>query len=136
MARSSSGALRDLLRETRLDGEGDELLLGAVVEVALYFAPLLILRGDESLAGRGAREPRSELGGQADVPEHESRLGRELGEQLSSAGVSGIVRRNLHAITPRSSPWCRTGWRSSRRQSRLADRRRKAHRLPPPAHGR
>ena len=43
-------ALRDLLRESRFDGEGDELLLGAVVEVALDPPPLLILRRHQSLA--------------------------------------------------------------------------------------
>jgi hypothetical protein len=39
-----------LLGEPGLDGKGDQLLLGAVVEVALDPPSLLVLRGDESLS--------------------------------------------------------------------------------------
>jgi hypothetical protein len=38
------------LGEPSLDGQGDQLLLGAVVEVALDPPPLLVLRGDEPLS--------------------------------------------------------------------------------------
>jgi F420-dependent oxidoreductase-like protein len=43
-------SLGELLGEPGLDGEGDQLLLGAVVEVALDPPSLLVLRGDESLS--------------------------------------------------------------------------------------
>ena len=43
-------ALRQLAGEPSLDGERDELLLGAVMDVALQATPLFVLRGDQTLA--------------------------------------------------------------------------------------
>src|SRR5439155_4640871 len=68
---------RELLRKLQLHRERNELLLRAVVQVALDLASLFVLRGHESLP-RGA-----ELLDQPDVPEDQTRLCRQVLDELA-----------------------------------------------------
>ncbi len=75
-------ALDELLEQAQLDGESDDLLLRAVVEVPLELPPLLVLRSHESLAG-GAQllDVVHQLLCQRDVSHHESRLRRKVAHE-------------------------------------------------------
>jgi hypothetical protein len=67
---------RELLGQPELDRQGHELLLCAVVDVALEFARPLVLRGDD------APSRLLELLDQAHVAHHEPGLAREVGHEL------------------------------------------------------
>ncbi len=69
-----------------LDLERDELLLGAVVDVAFEPAALGVLRGDEPAARR------AELLDQPHVAEHEARLPGQVADQLLLGRVHRVVR--------------------------------------------
>ena len=75
--------LGEHLRQSELDLERDQVLLGAVVEVALQPPALLVLRRDQALA-RCAQvlQPRQQLGGEAHVLEHQPGLVGKVVEQL------------------------------------------------------
>ena len=90
--------------ELELHGQRDELLLRAVVEVALDLAALLVLRGHEALA----RAPQ--VLDQCGVPQHEAGLRGEVGDQ-PLLGRARSARRAASSIdsAPSSSPWWRTG---------------------------
>src|ERR1019366_7596247 len=63
------------LDQAELDLEGDQVLLGAVVQVAFQAAAFLVLGGDQALAGEPQLlEAGLEVGGQADVLEHQAGL--------------------------------------------------------------
>src|SRR3954452_22894367 len=81
------------LREPELDRERDELLLRAVVDVALEAPALRVLRGDEPLLRRlQILESRAEVLRQPDVAENEPCLSREVGDELALRVVERIVR--------------------------------------------
>ena len=68
--------------------------MGAVVDVALETAPLLVLSSDQPLA-RGAQvldEPN--------VPEHEARLRRQVLHQTRLGGGDRIAGRERHGDRP------------------------------------
>jgi len=71
------------LGQPHLDLERDQVLLCAIVQVALQPSSFLVLRPDQPLT-RGAQlvEALQQLGGEADVLEHQPRLVREVLEQL------------------------------------------------------
>ena len=87
-------ALDQVVGELELDRERDELLLGAVVDVALQPATAFVLRRDQALL-RGLQlvEPHLELLVQADVAEHQPRLTGEVGDQLLVGGRHRVARR-------------------------------------------
>ena len=71
------------LGEPELHLDGDEMLLGAVMQVALEAAALLVLRGDEALPGSAELvEPRLQVCRQADISEHEPGLPGKVHEQV------------------------------------------------------
>jgi hypothetical protein len=94
-ARAGRRCLQHLTCQPSVDGNGDEVLLGAIVDVALEPAPFGILRGDDALARRSQffglpgelSEPRLELERQTNVGERGTRLCRQIRQQcqLSSA---------------------------------------------------
>jgi hypothetical protein len=60
------------------------LLLGAVVDVALDSAPLVVLRGDDPQpGGLQLGQPGAELLGEADVAQQQAGLGRQVGHELA-----------------------------------------------------
>ena len=73
------------LRQAELDGKRDQVLLRAVMDVALQPPALFVLRGDDPLAGRTQRggllsdelQARLQVGGQPDVREHQRGLLRQ-----------------------------------------------------------
>ena len=76
-----------------LHRERDELLLGAVVDVALELATLLVLGGDQPLLGRlQLGEPRLERRGETLVAQHEAGLRREIADEPLLGRVDRIVR--------------------------------------------
>ena len=85
-------------REPRLDGEGDELLLRAVVQVALQAPSLLVLSRDQPLARR------TEILDEPGVPKNQSGLRGEIGHQLLLDRGERLVRRFDRVNTPSSSP--------------------------------
>ena len=80
--------LRQLFQQTELHGERHQLLLRAVVDVALQAPPLFVLRADQPLPGR------PELLDQSDVPEHQARLGGEVAHEPLLRRVDRVVRRH------------------------------------------
>ena len=97
LARLRRVAFDQAVGELELHGERDELLLRAVVDVALEPAPLLVLRGDQSLLrGLQVVQPGLQLLGQPNVAQHESGLRREIGDQLLVRRRDGIARRLAH----------------------------------------
>ena len=87
--------------EAGLHGEGHELLLSAVVDVALELAALVVLGGDEALlGGLQVGESGLEGGGQPLVPQDETRLGREVAHELLLGRIHRIVRRHRHRERP------------------------------------
>ena len=102
--------------EVRL--ECDEVLLGAVVEVALDPPPLAVGGGDDprprrpQLVGPSAKlfERRLQLGVEPDVAEDEADLTRQLGECAIDV-IVGLATPSCCSttISPNSSPPCTTG---------------------------
>ena len=87
-------ALGELASEPRLHRQRDELLLRAVVDVALEPATSLVLRGDQAfLRGLQLVEALPQLFVQPDVAQHEPRLSGEVGDQLLVRGRHGVARR-------------------------------------------
>ena len=69
--------------QLQLHRQGDQLLLRAVVDVPFDPAPLLVLRRDEALLRRlEVREACLQVLGQPHVPQHQSDLGGEVGDEL------------------------------------------------------
>ena len=72
------------LGRRQLGGDGQQLLLGAVVNIALDSPPLVVGGGhDPQARGLQLGQPRAELLGQPDVAQDQTRLGREIGHQLA-----------------------------------------------------
>ena len=94
LARFLRIAFRELLEEPELHGERDELLLGAVVDVALQPPALLVLRSDDPLPGR------AQLLDQPHVPEHQARLRREIIHQPPLGRIHRIVRGHRDGQRP------------------------------------
>ena len=65
----------ELLDQPKLDGQGNELLLGAVVDVPFQAAAFIVLGRHETLAG-GLKllEAGAQLGSEPDVPKHQPGL--------------------------------------------------------------
>ena len=84
--------------QPELDGQSDELLLGAVVDVPFDLASLFVLRGDQPLTRR------AELLDQANVAQDEARLGREVFHQLVARGSIGSEGGMVTESAPRRSP--------------------------------
>ena len=108
---------RQGLREPQVHGQGDEVLLGAVVDVALERASLGVLGVDQPLARRAAAPRRAARARPAaGSSSARSRAPRSTSpawsaspaNSRSSTEVSGLVPL-LDASTPSSSPPCRTG---------------------------
>ncbi len=92
---------RELLDQAELDLEGHQLLLRSVVDVAFQLAPFLVLSGDESAPGV------PELLDQPDVAEHETRLGRQVADELLLRWVHGVVGRHRDRERPEHLPLMR-----------------------------
>ena len=87
--------------EPQFDRERDELLLRAVVNVALELAALLVLRGHEALLrALQILEPRTKVLGQADVPQDEAGLRGEVGDELRLRLVHRVVGRHRDGERP------------------------------------
>lgn len=76
--------------QTKLDPERHELLLSPVVEVPLQCLGPLVLGRHDPAPGC------PELLNQSHVPEHQSRLGREILHQLRLGRVHRVARRHRH----------------------------------------
>ena len=116
-----SGAVRRAdrrwLREPEVHGQRHEVLLGAVVDVALQTAPFGVLGLDEPLprgpelvgAGQQLRAAVVELGPQRDQPQHQARPGRPAQRtSRSSTGVRARPGRSCRRSTPSTWSPCRT----------------------------
>ena len=91
------GIFGGVVEQGELDGERDQLLLGAVVQVALDLLPLGVL----GLHQPPPRRPQIidaglQLGGQGDVAQHQPGLGGQVGQQLVFGGRHRLARRLLH----------------------------------------
>ncbi|MFN8233033.1 MAG: hypothetical protein U0V56_06065 [Actinomycetota bacterium] len=76
-------ALDQSVGELQLDRERDQLLLRAVVDVALQASSLVVLGlHDALLRGLQLRQPRLQVLGETHVPQHQAGLGREVDDQL------------------------------------------------------
>ena len=88
-------ALGERAGEPGLHGERHELLLGAVVDVALEPASLAVLCGDEALLRRlQLVEAATQLPGQPLVPQHEARLRGEVAHELLPVRIDRVVGRH------------------------------------------
>src|SRR5689334_4521790 len=77
------GVVRGVVQHGELDHERDELLLGAVVQVPFDPLPFLVLGPDQPPSRRPqVVDGGLQLGGQADVAQHQPRLRRQVGQQL------------------------------------------------------
>jgi hypothetical protein len=76
----------EALRHPSLHGERDQLLLRAVVKVPLETPTLLVLRGDQALAGG------TEILDEPGVPKDEARLRGEIVEKLLLDRREALVR--------------------------------------------
>ncbi len=84
-------AFHERLGQPLLHGERDQLLLRAVVDVALERLRPRVLRGDDPAPGL------AELLDQADVPQHEPGLRGHVLGQAFAIGSERIARRRHHA---------------------------------------
>jgi hypothetical protein len=80
------------------DGQGDQLLLRAVVQVALQAPTLLVLSRDQPLARR------AEILDQLGVREHESGFPARSVTSFSSTGDSGSLSGFITVSRPGTSP--------------------------------
>ena len=85
------------LGQAQLHLEGHQLLLGAVVQVALEAPPFLVLGRDQPLA-RGPQlfQAVEQLGGEAHVAQHQPGLGAHVVQQLVLGGRQLLVARLDH----------------------------------------
>jgi hypothetical protein len=97
------GRVQALLGHADRQGDADQALLGAVVDVALQAAALLVLGGDDALARR------PELLNQPDVAQRQAGLGGQVGQQRVLGGGEGLAGGFGEVSAPSSSPWWRTG---------------------------
>src|SRR5579862_2419042 len=93
------------LRESDLHLDGDEVLLSAVMQVSFESSALLVLRCDETLA-RCAQvvEPCLQIGGQADIPEHQPGLTGQVHEEFLLDGCERLATVFGHAERTEKSP--------------------------------
>jgi len=98
---ATGGRFEHLAREARVDGDGHQVLLRAIMDVALDAAPLRILRGDDALA-RGAQlfglhreliQPCMELECQAKVRQSGTGLCSKICQQLRFRGAQQLSAR-------------------------------------------
>ena len=82
-------AIHQLAEQSQLDRERDDLLLRAVVQVALELLGAFVLRGHQALARRPEEivDVRLELGGEASVPQDQA--GLRCGEVLQELVLGG-----------------------------------------------
>ena len=93
-----AGVLGGVLQQAELDRERDELLLGAVVQVALDPLPLIILRAHQPEPRRPQVVDRGlQLGGEPDVAEDKPGLRCQVRQQLVLGGG--------HRLVPRFAGW-------------------------------
>ena len=94
LARLLRVPLDQVVGELELDRQRHELLLRAVMDVALEPAAALVLRGDQPLL-RGLQlvEPQPSAPRQANVAQHQPRLAGEVRDQLLVRGRHGVARR-------------------------------------------
>ncbi len=101
------------LRQAELHGERDQVLLGAVVDVALKAAALGVLRGDDPLPGRAelgglARDlvqPGLQVGGQPDVRQDDPAWPARSSTACPRPGTAVSLGGFVTEIAPSSSPW-------------------------------
>ena len=100
----------ELASEPRLHRQRDELLLRAVVDVALQAAAPLVLRGDQALL-RGLQlvEPHLQLLVQTDVASTRPACPARSAISFSSDGVTGSLAGLRIASAPSNSPADSTG---------------------------
>ncbi len=92
--RTRSGVLRQTLQQAELHRERHELLLGAIVEVALDLATLLVLGLDQPAARRPELiDTLLQLRGKPGVAEDEAGLRREIFHELVLGGRKRLVPR-------------------------------------------
>ena len=120
------------LGEPELDGQGDQVLLGAVVDVAFQPPPRLVLRGDQPLPGR------PQVLDQAGVRQHQAGLGGHVGDQLLPGRAQRLILGHLDrdraqqlALVHDGDAQVGVGQRRHRSGHRRAARRRRTARLPP-----
>ena len=94
-------AFDERVGQPELHGQGHELLLRAVVDVAFEPATFIVLRRHQSLLGRlQIVDPRAELLGEPHVAEHQPGLCREVGDQSLLRRIHGVVRGHRHREGP------------------------------------
>ena len=89
--------------EIELDGQGDQVLLGPVVQVAFQAPPRLVLRGDQALPGR------PEILDQPGVGQDQAACDARSVTRCSPAGRSGSDLGIRIEIAPSRRPWCSDG---------------------------
>ena len=114
LARLLRVPLDQVVGEPELHGERDQLLLRAVVDVALEPPALRVLRGDQPLLrGLQVLQPCLERLGQPDVASTSPAWAARSAISFSSDGETGSLDGLRTASAPRSSPVCTTGYTRS-----------------------